>query len=143
MNRQVLTVVLGCLVVVIGCSKPTMREGFTEAFGKVTLDGAPLENAEVVLETPKGMSYGRTDASGAYVAQYSRTLTGAGIGLAKVRISTKAVFPDDSLAEVKKDPKTGEYAKVERVPAAYNSKSTLTVEIKDGGAPYDFALTSK
>ena len=58
-----------------GCSKPTMREGFTEAFGTITLDGAPLDNAEVILETPKGMSYGRTDSSGNYAAQYSRTLT--------------------------------------------------------------------
>jgi hypothetical protein len=126
-----------------GCSKPTMREGFTEAFGTITLDGAPLDNAEIILETPKGMSYGRTDSSGNYSAQYSRTLTGAGIGTAKVRISTKVVFPDESLDGVKRDPKTGEYAKVERVPAMYNAKSKLTVEIKEGGAPYNFELTSK
>jgi hypothetical protein len=126
-----------------GCSKPTMREGFTEAFGTITLDGAPLDNAEIILETPKGMSYGRTDSAGNYSAQYSRTLTGAGIGTAKVRISTKVVFPDESLDGVKRDPKTGEYAKVERVPAMYNAKSKLTVEIKEGGAPYNFELTSK
>ena len=120
-----------------------MREGFTEAFGTITLDGAPLDNAEIILETPKGMSYGRTDSSGNYSAQYSRTLTGAGIGTAKVRISTKVVFPDESLEDVKRDPKTGEYAKQERVPANYNAKSKLTVEIKEGGAPYNFELTSK
>jgi hypothetical protein len=138
-KRQFLTIALGC-VLAVGCSKPTMREGFTEAFGTVTLDGAPLENAEVILETPKGMSYGRTDSSGYYLAQYSRTLTGAGIGKAKVRISTKVVFPDESLEDVKRDPKTGEYTKTERVPPAYNAKSKLTVEIKEGGAPYNFEL---
>jgi len=131
------------VLLLAGCSKPTMREGFTEVFGTVTLDGAPLDNAEIIFETPKGMSYGRTDSSGSYTAQYSRTLTGAGIGTAKVRISTKVVFPDDSLEGVKRDPKTGEYAKTERVPAAYNSKSKLTVDIREGGAPYDFELKSK
>jgi hypothetical protein len=130
------------LLLAIGCSKSTMREGFTEAFGTVTLDGAPLENAEIIFETPKGMSYGRTNSSGNYTAQYSRTLTGAGIGTAKVRISTKAIFPDDSLEGVKRDPKTGDYSKPERVPAVYNAKSKLTVDIQEGGAPYNFDLNS-
>ena len=137
---------LACFVLLLptltGCSKSNMREGFTEAFGTVTLDGAPLDNAEVIFETPKGMSYGRTDSAGKYTSQYSRTLTGAGIGTAKVRISTKVVFSDESLEGIKRDPKTGEYAKAERVPAAYNAKSKLTVEIKEGGAPYDFDLKS-
>ncbi|HVJ85408.1 MAG TPA: hypothetical protein VM452_07165 [Caulifigura sp.] len=142
MSRCV-TGLLGVLVLLAGCSKPTMREGFTEAYGTITLDGAPLVNAEIIFETPKGMSYGRTDSAGKYTAQYSRTLTGAGMGTARVRISTKVVFPDDSLEGIKRDPKTGEYAKTETVPAIYNSKSTLTVEIKNGGAPYDFELKSK
>ncbi len=127
-----------------GCTKqaPT-REGFTNVAGTVTLDGQPLENAQLIFETEKGISYARTDAGGRYQAEYSRSLGGVGKGKATVRISTKVSFPDEDVSKLKRDPKSGDLEKEERVPPKYNAKSELVVEIKDEGGPYDFRLTSK
>ena len=128
---------------VSGCGTKATKEGFVPAFGVVKLDDKPLQNAEVVFETDKGRSMGRTDCYGKYHAEYSRSLHGVGTGTARVKISTKVIFPDENLADYKFDPKTGEHSKPELVPANYNTKSDLTVEIKDGGAPYNFDLYSK
>jgi len=127
-----------------GCTKQVAtREGFTDVTGTVTLDGQPLKNAQLIFETEKGISYARTDAAGRYQAEYSRSLAGVGKGKATVRISTKVSFPDEDVSKLKRDPRTGDLEKEELVPPKYNAKSELAVEIKEGGGPYDFQLTSK
>jgi hypothetical protein len=132
------------LVITSGCSRqPPTRDGFTNVIGTVTLDGQPLKNAQLIFETDKGISYARTDASGRYQAEYSRSLSGVGKGKATVRISTKVSFPDEDVSSFKRDPRSGDLEKEELVPPKYNSKSELIVEIKDDGGPYDFRLTSK
>ncbi|WP_010588242.1 hypothetical protein [Schlesneria paludicola] len=136
-------VVGGFGLAAIGCGAKSTKEGFVPAFGTVKLDDKPLQNAEIVFETDKGRSTGRTDCYGKYHAEYSRTLHGVGTGTARVKISTKVIFPDENLADYQFDPKTGEHSKPELVPPKYNTKTELKVEIKDGGAPYDFALDSK
>lgn len=142
---------VGCLLAIgfvgltfAGCgNKSSMKDGFAPAFGTVKLDGKPLENAEVLFETDQGRSSARTDCYGKYHAEYSRTLHGVGKGKARVRISTKVIFPDENLADYQYDTKTGEHKKPELVPPKYNTKSELTVTITDDGAPYDFDLVSK
>ena len=119
-----------------------MREGFAEAYGPVTLDDKPLPNAQVEIETEKGTSYGRTDQNGRYVVEYSQGLKGAGKGKATVRIRTNVTFPDEDTSQLEYDSNTGDYRKEELVPARYNGRSELTVEITDDGAPYDFHLKS-
>ena len=126
-----------------GCSQTTLKEGFAPVHGIVTLDGAPLPNAEIVFETGKGRSIGRTDSNGAYHAEYSRTLHGAGTGPAKVKISTKVIFADENVADFDFNTQTGEHSKPELVPANYNTKSTLTIDITETGAPYNFDLVTK
>lgn len=130
--------------ILAGCNrKPVLRAGFAEAHGKVTLDGKPLPNAQVILEAEKGTSYGRTNGQGDYIAEFSRSQVGAAKGKARVSISTKVPFPDEDTASLPVNPKTGEREKVEQVPAKYNKASTLTVQITDDGAPYNFDLSSK
>lgn len=138
-----LLAVVGSGLFVVGCGSKSTKEGFVPAYGTVTLDDKPLPNAEIVFETEKGRSTGRTDSSGKYRAEYSRTLHGVGTGTARVKISSKVIFPDENLADYQFDPKTGEHSKPELVPPKYNTKTELTVEIKDGGAPYDFPLSTK
>ena len=130
-------------IAIVGCGGKQSRDGFVPAYGTVTLDDKPLPNAEIVFETDNGRSLGRTDSSGKYRAQYTRTLQGVATGTARVRISTKVVFADENISAYETDPKTGEVKKPELVPPNYNEKTELTVEIKDNGAPYDFKLTSK
>lgn len=127
-----------------GCGRQQLREGFAEAYGTVTLDEKPLPNAQVEIETPgKGTSYGRTDQNGRYVAEYSQRLKGAGKGTATIRIRTNVTFADEDTSKLEYDSNLGDYRKEELVPAKYNSRSELTVEITDDGAPYDFHLTSQ
>lgn len=138
------TVVMVCCLIstFIGCSRQKMREGFVDVRGTVTLDGEPLHNAQVVIETATGTSFARTDRNGVYVAEYSKSLKGAGIGPATVRISTKEVFPDEDVSDLKVDPRTGDHIKPELVPPRYNKKSELKIQIEAGGAPYNFDLES-
>lgn len=143
-NGPVLCLVLcGAVLFPVGCSGQKMREGFVDVRGTVTLDDEPLPDAQIIIETPNGTSFARSDSEGRYVAEYSKSLKGAGTGAAIVRISTKEVFPDEDVSGLKIDPRSGDHVKPELVPAKYNSKSELTIEIKPGGAPYDFKLTRK
>jgi hypothetical protein len=130
-------------VAAAGCSGQKLRDGFAEVHGTVTLDKAPLADAQVEIVTEKGTSYGRTDSSGRYVAEYSRSLKGAAAGPATVKIRTSIVYPGEDTSALKVDPKTGDFKKEEKLPAKYNTKSELKIEIKENGGPYDFDLTGK
>jgi hypothetical protein len=140
---------VGCLLAGIvaiaatGCGGQKLKNGFVEVHGTVTLDKAPLADAQVEIITEKGTSYGRTDSSGRYVAEYSRTLKGAGTGPAKVKIRTSIVYPGEDTSGLKVDPKTGDFKKEEKVPAKYNTKGDLKIEITENGAPYNFELTAQ
>lgn len=135
---------LSMLLVVSSCSgKPDMKEGFARVYGTVTLDEKPLPNAQVIFSTEQGESYGRTDSSGYYEVENTRTLKGAAIGKAVVKISTKVVFPDEETEGLEYDEESESHVKKELVPARYNTNSELSVEVTEDGAPYDFNLSSK
>jgi hypothetical protein len=142
-GRATGTVLAGCLAAAAwGCGGQKLREGFVDMHGTVTLDKQPLPDAQVEIVTEKGTSYGRTDSSGRYVAEYSTGLKGAGKGPAKVKIRTSIVYPGEDTSSLKVDPKTGDFKKEEKVPAKYNTKTELKVDITEGDKPYDFELTS-
>jgi hypothetical protein len=104
--------------------------------GKVTLNGAPLEGADVVFRPENGRpSFARTDAGGGYKLQYTRETAGALCGKHKVSITTAREA--DSEAD---DPSTGA-SRRERLPAKYNSRTELEVMV-DGSlkTPVDFDL---
>lgn len=134
-------ILVGTLSLAVGCSGQKMREGFVDVRGTVTLDGEPLPDAQIIIETKNGTSFARTDENGGYIAEYSKTLKGAAVGSAVVRISTKEVFPDEDVSGLKIDPRSGDHIKPERVPPKYNTKSELKIEIEGDGGPYDFKLT--
>lgn len=130
-------------LIVSGCGGQKLREGFAEVHGTVTLDKEPLSNAQVEIVTDKGTSFGRTDSSGRYVAEYSTGLKGAGKGSARVRIRTNVVYPGEDTSQLKVDTKTGDFKKEELLPPKYNVKTELKIEITDAGAPYNFELSRK
>jgi hypothetical protein len=133
------------LLALAGCVDPTITQDTLPRkaiSGSVTLDGQPLaegkiqfdpveakpgESAIVVGDIKDG-KYAIDRAAGPVPGNY------------KVSIS--------SVPAIKIDPKEGPGARPklppEKVPAQYNTKSTLTKEIPaDGSAPIDFPLTSK
>jgi len=104
--------------------------------GTVTLDEQPLAGAFVRF-APEGdgsPSLARTDATGKYTLEFSRSESGAMIGEHVVSISTFATGDPDS------DPPTP--AVPEKVPVKYNLQTELKVKVDAGDNVHDFVLTS-
>ena len=131
LDSSILTsaVLLG-LCTLFGCGGPQ----FGLVSGQVTLDGKQLPDVAVRFEDEGGSAtIARTDKSGHYELRYTVDQIGAPVGKHKVTIFTPAPVSEG----------TGERAKAEIVPAKYNTKSTLTQEIKSGRQACNFELTSK
>jgi hypothetical protein len=112
--------ILGC-----GSSGPPLGA----VTGAVTLNGQPLENAQVTFKPETGRpSLGTTDQQGKYSLRFTQDEAGAMVGSHTVTISTAIDLPDDTRAP-------------ERVPAKYNTQSDLVREVKPGNNVFDFELT--
>jgi len=119
-----------------GCGSGGPALGQVE--GTVTLDGVPLPGARVIFTPVDGgrSSMAVTDGSGHYELEFAAGKKGAVVGKHKVTISTfEAGEKDDSGQLVGFVP--------ERVPAKYNTNSTLEVEVKRGHQVIDFPLDSR
>lgn len=97
--------------------------------GIVTLDDKPLANARVLFRPAVGRpSSGLTGSDGFYSLHYTADRPGVLAGDHVVSISTAT--DDDA---------DGERGK-ERVPARYNSKTTLRVSVDSNHRTHNFAL---
>lgn len=130
LNNYVCTLGLLLLLAVsiTGCRKSEVELGAVR--GTVTLDGAPLPDATVRFIPVAGgrTAFGRTDGAGKYEMLYSASASGALVGSMRVEITT--ADPDAPKSK-------------EKVPAKYNSKSELTVEVGSQAQVLDFPLQSK
>lgn len=123
----------------LGCGSSDRPE-LGDVHGTVTMDGAPLANAQVVFSPEGGRpSTGVTDAAGKYTLTYIRDIKGAKVGNHSVRIESVPAAPSDPEAATKEAPIPFK----ETIPAKYNAKSTLTAEVKPGENTIDFPLESK
>ena len=124
------------VMVVVGCGRNEL--GLVPVEGVVTLDGQPLADARVIFRPFEGgrPSSGVTDADGNFKLVYSEDQTGALPGKHHVSVSTLVEADPDS-----SDPlvKTGQK---ERVPAKYNSKTTLEADLDAGNESLTFDLKS-
>jgi len=140
-SNQVNASILICVfLTVCGCnSGPEDMPEIGSVTGTVTLDGQPLEAADIFFAPEDGRtSTGTTDATGKYELTYNPTTKGAKIGKNMVRITTFKEFEGDLDAEDSKEP-----ARKELVPAEYNKKTTLTADVKAGENTFNFDLESK
>jgi len=125
------------LCLVIGCSKGSGPDlGYVE--GTVTLDGKPLDGAEVQFE-PDGArpSIAFTDENGHYVLNFTGAREGATIGKHTVRIvSARGSSGGEG---------NGPYieARPELLPEKYHVNSQLTADVQSGNNTIDFDLQSK
>ena len=104
------------LAAAIGCGEGGPQ--VAPVTGRVTLDGQPLEHADVAFQ-PDGSqrpSIGRTDADGRYTLAYKRGQPGAIVGEHTVRINVSPEL----------------VAKPPRIPARYDTQSELRVEVVPG-----------
>ena len=124
---------LGFLLVVMGCGGPANVGGVT---GTVTLDGQPLPDANVLFSPVKegSSAHGRTDSNGQYRLKYVGGASGAQQGENRVIISTFSAGNPDGDPPVPAVP--------EKVPAQYNTNTTLKAEVKDGSNTFDWPLKS-
>ncbi len=103
--------------------------------GTVTMDGQPLPNVSIVFQPqddPKARaSMALSDEQGHYSLSYHADKQGALIGPHKVSVTTPSDAPDPS-GQAK-----------EPIPAKYNSKSELVVEVQAGSNDIPLELTSK
>jgi hypothetical protein len=114
-------------IVVSGCGESGPELAPVE--GTVTLDGRPLESADVIFqpEDQKPASFARTGADGHYELMRKRGVMGASIGQHTVRITIpRSMF---------KNPP--------EIPTRYNTDSELKREVKSGeDNEFNFDLTS-
>ncbi len=110
----------------VGCGETGPK--LAPVTGRVTLDGGPLENADVFFQPDgsKSPSVGRTDANGRYELAYKRGVMGGMVGSNTVRITISS--------EVVANPPN--------IPARYNTESELTKEVKSGRNEINFDLTT-
>lgn len=131
----------------LGCGSDLPEIG--EVTGTVTLDGKPVKDAKVIYSSDHARtSYGKTDDEGKYELTYIRNIKGAAIGSHTVSITTGGEEDEDEeQPNEEKEGNTGNgpdggdtKMKAETIPAKYNSKTTLTAEVKPGDNTIDFTL---
>lgn len=128
-GRDIVKLWLLPLALVVGCSRSELPLAHVE--GTVLLDGQPLANAtvEFQLDGPKGKgrpSIGETGPDGKYRLRFSRDHWGAVVGKHKVLITT---FSPDGNGKFR-----------ERVPAVYNTSTSLVREVGQPANWLDFDL---
>lgn len=129
----------------MGCGSRGDQPELGTVHGTVTLDGQPLVGVSVVFQPDNGRpSRGTTDAEGKYELIYIRQTKGAKVGPHRVEI---APSEDGGVEETEGDSEEGSAAGSKpagkpKVPARYNSKSELNVEVKSGANKLDFELKS-
>ena len=125
-------IALMCVTLLVGCGGDPNLGSVT---GTITLNGKPLENAFVTFSPTSAQgvgstTYGKTASDGTYHMIVSDNKDGAYIGENLVRVKT-GDFKADGSGVIK-----------EVVPAVYNSKSKVVVEVKSGSNTFDFQLES-
>ena len=113
----------------VGCGKSDIPLAQVE--GTILLDGRPLANATVEFQPAEGTAKGRpsigeTGPDGKYKLRFTKDQWGAPVGRHKVMITTFSPTGDGKFRE--------------RVPAVYNSSTTLVREVEKNQNWLDFDL---
>lgn len=139
-NRAAASLMVGALALVCwGCGKSDLAS----VSGTVTLDGAPLEGAEINFMPVGGggVSFAETDGEGRYTLTHSDGSRGAVVGQHRVSINKEREPSGVPAGSGGKRPE--DHAPPGLLPPKYNDKTELTAEVKAGDNAIDFALTSK
>lgn len=143
--HKLFVVALLLLPLAMGCGGSGVR--YAPAAGTVTVDGKPIEGAQVVLvyddlqlKDPQPTSRGTTDSSGRFtlktLTSEKQLVAGGVVGTHRVRITTRIVEQD----ELGKD----RVVRQELLGEPYTSGAKLTAEITPAGADdLKFDLSSK
>ena len=127
-----------------GCGGSGDQPELGQVTGTITLDGKPLGGIAVVFQPENGRpARGMTDAEGKYELTYIRQTKGAKIGPNRVEIAPsedgEAAESENTEDENKSAPKRSKSGKP-TIPARYNVRSELKVDVKAGNNTFDFKL---
>jgi hypothetical protein len=113
---------------VLGCGPDLPELGYVT--GTVTMNGKPLEGVVVEFRSEAGgrPGIGVTDSEGHYELTYTGGVEGTKVGPATVSITTQ--WPEG-------EPPPGQR---ERIPAKYNTRTTLKETVEPGDNVFDFDL---
>lgn len=117
--------------------------GLVDVSGRVTLDGQPLAGASVCFEAEdRTFSQGQTDTAGRYRLMYNSEQAGVTPGRKTIRIRTAVATVGEAAAPTEDHPAAPAPPR-ERLPACYNTASTLHVEVTPARRTFDFPLQSR
>ncbi len=143
------SIVLVSLVCCLSGCNSSDQPKLGQVTGIITLDGAPLKSVSVLFQPTDGRpALGTTDAAGKYELTYIGQTKGTKVGPNRVEIAfgegdeesgEMEELGDGEPQAALKNAKSGKPA----VPARYNVKSELNVEVKPGANTFDFELKSK
>ena len=129
------SLIISFAVTTMGCGPSGPPLGKVQ--GKVTLDGQPLEGANVEFIPTSGRpSVGVTDANGDYYLQFTNDMAGALLGTHKVSITTARAGTDSEGVGPSVE------ARKELLPPNYHANTQLTAEVASGNNTFDFDLLS-
>ena len=130
-------IIISLTTLIMGCSGGEEGPKLLPVTGTVTLDGEPIPDASILFKDPTGKnkSYFASVKDGAYSTKME-------VGKRKVLISDNRQSKDkmvDNAAGTGKEPAMEQY-----LPAEYNEKSTLKIDVVSGGEnQFPFDLKSK
>jgi hypothetical protein len=139
--------IVGILIVFqSGCGGRGDQPELGEVTGTIKLDGKPLSGITVVFQPESGRpASGVTDAEGNYELTYIRQTKGAKVGPNRVEIapsedgeSEEAEAEEGESESVTSPTRSGKPT----IPARYNVRSELKVDVKAGTNTFDFDLES-
>jgi hypothetical protein len=128
-----------------GCGGSSDQPELGQVTGIITLDDKPLSGVAVVFQPDNGRpARGMTDAEGKYELTYIRQTKGTKVGPNRVEIAPSEDGEAEEESEnsgeesqpAAKQPKSGK----PKIPARYNVKSELNVDVKPGKNTFNFEL---
>lgn len=117
------------------CGRPSGQPELVDVTGTITMEGSPVKGALVQFSPGSGRpSTALTNAEGFYELRYSESEKGALVGRHTVSITL-------GRPPVTRGGKTVQPAVPEKIPAKYNSSTTLTADVEPAHRQFDFQLT--
>lgn len=151
MRRCSLTVLILMAVAISGCARDSGGPKTTKAGGKVSLNGTPVEGANVSFSPQAGgrSAVGKTDAEGRFTLATTGAIGGVVPGEYQVGVSKEktegGMTPEESEAHFKKTGQAPPAPKVtNELPEKYKNPATsgLKAKVEEGGVnDFNFELT--
>lgn len=140
-GKQAWCFLLGMIcLTLVGCGgAPGDQPDLGTVTGTVTMNGKPLPGVMVVFSPESGRSsMGLTNDAGEYELEYVGDTKGAKVGQHKISITTAQTDSSEESGEEESGAPTKE-----TIPPTYNTRTTLSEEVKPGENIINFTLSTE